>query len=239
MRSRDLTTAVVVALLVAAPDLTAQRVSPTLGQAVAWQVFQADGPPTITGTVVNAMGEPQAGVRISVLATERTTTTDSSGRFTLVLSAAGEWMIRIGASSGVLTVDLTVPSASRVVLVAVLPDGRRLCHEMCIGTRCEDLQLRVVDSLTNRSPGGVLTLRLMHPTDTLVRRVDLGAGGTEAGIYTGIGRRVETTGFHTIEVSVPGYELWRKERVWLEQVRACEGMLLGREQVARLVRRQP
>jgi Carboxypeptidase regulatory-like domain len=227
------------ALLLLALPVTGQgqRHSTQLGTPIAWQVFNSIDSTTIGGVAVYSDGTPLSDLTVRVVDTALRTTTDSNGRFHLRLPAGGEWVVAIEAfgippyGPKELFVEILAPNESHVTLAAVIPDGPALCSSLCIGTWCQDLSLQVSDSLSGRSLAATATLRLEHPDGTIEKEVQLG----DRSEWVGLGENVATSGFHNIELQVPGYRTWRADNVWLEPISRCHGELIGRSHRVRLV----
>jgi len=243
MRQRDVISCVVIigsaSLLSAASTAAAQPSSQYLGNPLAWEVL-FEGPEfQISGLVLTKTGTPLGRALVSVDGVGTLGATDSSGRFTVTVPDAGEWIVRI-SSLGSLPFEqvFVMPSGSNIQMVVMLEDRASACGVRACGGPggCEDLEVRVFDATTGRPPPVEVTLRVEHASGSREATYRYSGSDPDAGPYLslGLGGRLATAGFHNLEVTAPGYAPWRRERVWLEVTRGCDPILVGRLHEVRL-----
>ncbi len=202
------------------------------GSGSAWRVSAGVPAGTIAGLVLNWDGEPLRGAQVSLVGARPWALTDEDGRFSLTPPFGGRWELQLSYLGAVaLDVEVVVPWDHGVFVTAML--HRLLMHGLCgygiLGL--DDLNIRVRDAGTGGEFEGLVTLRLEHETGDWTNRVELKPDAPPYG-RMGLGRRIETEGLHSIEISAPGYQRWRVDDVFLRQVPGCTLRLLNRDHEA-------
>jgi len=193
--------AVVSVAALAATSLEAQAVSRALGEPFAWQVVHEEGVPTVSGTVFSASGAGLGSVRVRIPELRIGSTADSGGRFTFEAPPAGEWLISLQAFGFEPTIERTivVPPGSGVRIAAMMAPARALCTNDCVGTACVDLKIEVVDSVTDQRLTVPARLRLEFEGQ-IQEGIPYDPDARFETMWIGLGRAVETVGWHSIEV---------------------------------------
>lgn len=125
-----------------------------------------------------------------------------------------------------------VPDRARVRVTAIVAQlqGGGVCTLGCAGTFCDDLAIHVVDASTLWEPKVPIRFRVRFEGQIIKDSVV-----APPSAIIGLGKPVETVGWHSLEVSAKGYQTWRKN-VWLENVPACGSQsLMGREHTVELL----
>lgn len=210
--------------------LAAQDASHALGEPIAWQVVEDMESGEISGVILGPRGEGLEGVQVWVPNLKLGGLSDEEGRFTFPAPPPGEWLfsLELIGFEPVREV-ITVPANASVWIAAVMARQVAICTNACVGTSCLDLGIRVVDASTRRRPTASIRLRVefedsVHESTTPYDPDSQVA----AAAWVGLGRSIETIGWHSLELSADGYETWI-DRVWLEQIPRCHGHLLGRD----------
>lgn len=236
---RTLTWLVGLTLMWAPPyaSVHAQAVSRALGTPMAWQVVEESDTAVVSGVVMSRSLEPLSGVLVLIDTLKLGVLTDERGFFRLPAPPPGEWPLSFSFVGMEPIVErIIVPERTSVRVLAVLARERAICNNACVGTWCEDLGIEVVDVITGSRPQVPIVLRVEFGgrVEQSVIPYDPESRVTYA-TWAGLGKKIETVGWHSLEISAEGYEPWRKERVWLENVPLCHGYLMGREHRAELV----
>ncbi len=85
---------------------------------------------TVTGTVVDEKGVTLPGVSVAVKGTDKGTTTDASGRFTI--NVANENAVLVFTTVGYVTQERTIP-ANHVINIQLSPDSKSLNEVVVVG----------------------------------------------------------------------------------------------------------
>jgi hypothetical protein len=209
----------------------------SLGSGVAWRVSQDVTAGSVSVRVLTGSGQPLEGAMVQLAGADGGAgLTDAEGTFELSPPFAGTWELRITMIGYPRTrEEILVPWDYGVLAVAVLQPISYLCHSVvCRGTVCSDLNIRVIDSTTERPPTGEVTVRIEHEEGRVMdNTVELRPAAPPYG-SVGLGRSIEEPGFYNITVLADGYEPWTIEQVYLQLVPGCTPKLLNRDHVARL-----
>lgn len=209
------------------------------GRPIAWRAVRADTPYVVSGLVQDLEGRPLEGAIVELVGTGRSGLTDAEGRFRFPAPGDGDWPIRVQLFRYRPAVDtLRIRGPRRVQVMAMLEVWTiETCPlVVCAGRAgCGDLSITVVDSVTGAPPDAVVTVKLEGDSIARTHTERLSSADILGGNIIGSGGRIDRPGYYTIEVTAPGYEPWRVERVWIEGTGACDGRLLGGVHEARLV----
>lgn len=212
-----------------------QAVSRVLGNSIAWRVFDSDSP-SISGVVMNNNLLPLRGAIVTLAGQRSGARSDSSGYFTMPVPAPGEWELRIlGIGFDSIVGQIVVPAGAALTVVVLVGGVSPVCSNACVSTWCEDLAVLVVDSVTGKQPTVPVKLRVGFDGTFKESITSRSPDPRITSLIVGLGEPVETVGWHSIEISAEGYQPWRNDRVWLENVPYCHGQLIGREHRAALV----
>lgn len=208
----------------------AQGTSRALGGPVAWQVIYDQDIPTISGVVIGSSGAPMDGVQVVLEGTTTGALSDKNGLFQFPAPSPGEWVLQF-QYIGFATIEepIAFPVRSSVRVAAIMARPTPICSNICPGTLCTDLGIQVQDGTTGRPPTVPIKLRVEFKGEVLESTTPPNTRIGATHTWVGLGSPIETVGFHTLEVSAPGFRTWRAEKVWLEKVPLCHGLLIGRD----------
>lgn len=228
-------------LVTSAEMVGAQEDVRHVGRSIAWQAKHDGTPYLISGRVQTFDGKPVRHAFISLVGADVGAMPDADGHFEMIAPGPGEWEIRIGATDfHEARETVTIVGYRRIEVLAVLSafDAPLCALRACAGRHadaCKDLRIEIVDSATGRPPDATVAVRLEHESGLEWNFEQHSSTDHPGGNVVGLGRAVESVGYHTIEIAVPGYRLWRVEKVWLELTEECHPILRGGDHVARLI----
>ena len=197
---------------------------------VAWQVIYDQENPTISGVIIDSTGAPMSAVTVMIEGADAETFSNERGRFSLPAPSPGEWVLKfhfIGFAS--VEEPIAFPDRASVRVAAIMARATPICSNICPGTLCTDLGIRVQDGTTGRPPPVSIKLQVEFKGEVRESTTPPNALAGATHTWVGLGSAIETVGFHTLEVSAPGYRTWRAEKVWLENIPWCHGLLIGRD----------
>jgi len=174
-----------------------------------------EAPHSLVGVVFDVdSGDPLAGAIVRLVGSERATSSDSLGRFSLNLGGPGQFEIEvlfIGYQQS--TIPVEVDSLESVALtVGLAPRPVEMCATLaCTGPYgCDHVVVKVRDVLTGAAPKGEVTLQVSG-ADTVLAVSSL-AGDGLGPLELGMEVRPHTPPW-VAEVAAPGYRTWRSRQL--------------------------